>query len=87
MENVGHITDVRGFLNSASFIDASAGIRFETEYTGSLEAANPAGATLTSLLPEATTGSMYIVGSGSESWIAFKDIKGAWRTVTASFAA
>ena len=84
------ITDVRGFLvnriDSASYIDATAGVRFEMEYSASLEVP-PTKATLTSLLPEATTGSMYIVGSGSESWIAFKDVKGIWRTVTASFAA
>jgi hypothetical protein len=87
IQDVGHITDVRGFLESASFMDVTQGIRFEVEYTASLEGAKPAKTTLTSLLPEATTGSLYLVGSGSETWLCFKGVDGVWRTVTSSIAA
>ena len=68
-------------------ISGSIGIQFKTFYTASLEGANPAGATLTSMFPNASTGSLFMVGSGSETHLAFKDIKGLWRTITASIAA
>jgi len=55
--------------------------------TGSLELANPKATTLSLLFPNATTGSLYMVGSGAQTFLAFKDIQGTWRTVTASFAA
>ena len=68
-------------------ISSSIGIQLKTFYTASLEMANPASATLTSMFPQATTGSLFMVGSGSESWIVLKDIKGIWRTISASIAA
>jgi len=71
---------------TASHVIGSS-IELNHHYTASLEMANPASSTLTSLLPGATTGSMYLVGSGSESWIVLKDIKGIWRTISASIAA
>ena len=67
-------------------ISSSIGIQLKTFYTASLEAV-PSTATLTSMFPQATTGSLFMVGSGSETHLAFKDIKGLWRTITASIAA
>jgi len=63
------------------------GINIPIVYTSSLAAANPTAAQLHEMFPNTTTGSLVMVGSGSETWLAFKDIKGAWRTMTASFAA
>jgi len=72
-------------LTSSYFVGSE--IRIQQYHTSSLEMANPASATLTTLIPQATTGSIFMVGSGSESWLVFKDIKGVWRTMTASIAA
>jgi len=68
-------------------LSGSIGLQLTIGYTGSLAAANPTSAQLSLMFPNFTTGSLVMVGSGSESWLAFKDIAGAWRTVTASFAA
>ena len=68
-------------------ISGSIGLQMSIAYTSSLAAANPTAVQLTSMFPSALTGSIFMVGSGSETWLAFKDIKGAWRTMTASFAA
>ena len=73
--------------SAGNFISSSIGFQMTIGMTGSLEGGNPSAATLTRMYPNALTGSLYMVGSGSESWLAFKDIAGAWRTITASFAA
>jgi len=72
---------------SGGYKSGSVGIELTIGYTGSLAGGRPTGAQLTSMFPNVTTGSLLLVGSGSETWIVFKDIAGAWRTVTASFAA
>jgi len=68
-------------------ISGSIGLQLSVVYTGSLAGGNPTAVQLTSMFPSALTGSLFLVGSGSETWLAFKDIAGAWRTVTSSFAA
>ncbi len=60
------------------------GVRFNIVSTGSMPGARPSIAALNTMFPDATTGSLMIVGGASESWLVFKDIKGAWRSVTAS---
>ena len=73
--------------SGGNYISSSTGIQMTIAMTGSLEMANPASATLVSMFPDAQTGSLYMVGSGSETWLAFKGIAGIWRTITASIAA
>ena len=75
-----------GASNTGGFVSSSLGFQLQTYFTASLTMAKPTAAQLHIMLPNATTGSMFLVGSGSESWIVFKDIKGAWRTMTASMA-
>lgn len=70
-----------------NYISGSTGLRLSIATTGSLSLANPTAASLTTLFPNAVTGSLYMVGRADETWLAFKDIQGKWRTVTASFAA
>jgi hypothetical protein len=68
-------------------ISGSIGLQLTIGYTGSLAGGKPTAVQLTSMFPNFQTGSLIMVGSGSESWLVFKDIAGAWRTVTASMAA
>ena len=70
----------------AEGISGSIGVQLSIAYTSSLAAANPTAVQLTSMFPSAQTWSLFLVGSGSESWLVFKDIQGTWRTMTASFA-
>jgi len=72
---------------SPGYLSGSVGLQLTIGYTGSLAGANPTAAQLSAMFPNFQTGSLMLVGSGSESWIVFKDIAGKWRTVTASFAA
>jgi len=72
---------------SGGYKSGSIGIQLTIGYTGSIAGGKPTGAQLTSMFPNFQTGSLVLVGSGSETWIVFKDIAGAWRTVTASAAA
>lgn len=72
---------------SGGYQSGSIGLQLTIGYTGSIAGGKPTGAQLTSMFPNFQTGSLIMVGSGSESWLVFKDIAGAWRTVTASFAA
>ena len=67
-------------------LSSSIGLQMTIGCTHSLELGGPAAATLQAMYPNALTGSIYMVGSGSESWLAFKDISGIWRTITASLA-
>jgi len=75
-----------GATNAGGYVSNSLGLQLQTYYTASLVMAKPTTAQLNIMLPNANTGSLYLVGSGSESWIVFKDIKGIWRTMTASIA-
>jgi hypothetical protein len=65
----------------------SIGIQLPIGYTSSLAMGRPTAVQLTSMFPNFQTGSLVMVGSGSETWLVFKDIKGVWRTMTASLAA
>jgi len=46
----------------------------------------PTIAGLNTIFPNATTGSLYLVQSGSSATVAFKDAIGLWRYFTSSFA-
>lgn len=70
-----------------NYISGSTGLQLTIGTTGSLALANPTAASLTTLFPNAVTGSLYMVGRAGQTWLAFKDLQGQWRTVTASFAA
>ena len=73
--------------HSGGYVSGSIGIQLTIGMTSSLAGGNPTAAQLTSMFPNVSTGSLLLVGSGSESWLVFKDIKGTWRTMTASLAA
>jgi len=69
------------------YVSNSTGLQMNVVSTGSIAMANPQSSTLNQLFPNAVTGSIYLVGRSTETWLAFKGLDGGWKTVTASAAA